>query len=171
MDLKLLATSFSSSSSSGYSHELMGGSAALDHTIVNPTASCMIDFTSIIITEEDMCCSNVDPALVLDHSPLRTVQDSSFYPRTTAIKLEPDAADDHEAAVIMGATSTIFQDSTDSCINYSLFQNQLGHVDAAVEHAAGLAGGSATALPWWDNWPWRSNFHTKTKTELNPRLI
>jgi hypothetical protein len=44
-------------------------------------------------------------------------------------------------------------------------------VDAAVEHAAGLAGGSATALPWWDNWPWRSNFHTKTKTELNPRLI
>jgi hypothetical protein len=157
MDLKLLGTSFSSSfssSSSGYSNELMGGSAALDHTIVNPAASCMIDFTSIIITEEDMCCSNVDPPLVLDHSPLRTVQDSSSYPRTTAIKLEPDAADDHEAAVIMGATSTIFQDSTDSFINYSLFQNQLAHVDAVVEHAAGLAGGSAaTALPWWDNWP------------------
>jgi hypothetical protein len=54
----------------------------------------------------------------------------------------------------MGATSTIFQDSTDSFINYSLFQNQLAHVDAVVEHAAGLAGGSAaTALPWWDNWP------------------
>jgi hypothetical protein len=26
-------------------------------------------------------------------------------------------------------------------------------MDAVVEHAAGLAGGSATALPWWDNWP------------------
>jgi hypothetical protein len=160
MDLKLLGTSFSSSfssSSCGYSHELMhelmGGSAALDHTIVNPAASCMIDFTSSIITEEDMCCSNVDPPLILDHSPLRTVQDSSSYPRTTAIKLELGAADDHETAVVMGATSTIFQDSTDSCINYSLFQNQLAHVDAVVEHAAGLAGGSATALPWWDNWP------------------
>ncbi len=161
MDLKPLGTSFSSSFSSsysGYSHELMGGSAALDHTMVNPAASCMIDFTSIITTEEDMCCSNVDPPLVLDRSPLRTVQDSSSYPRTTAIKLELGAADDHEAAVIMGAaaaaaTSTIFQDSTDSCINYNLFQNQLAHVDAVVEHAAGLAGGSATALPWWDNWP------------------